>query len=69
MLAWEHKPEQILMMTQFSDSQIYALKYRGRKLKVGLICLINKFYENQHNLLISFIYYKNSERRLRRLGK
>ncbi len=40
MLVWEHKPERTLMMIQLSDCQIYILKYRGRKLKVGLVCLI-----------------------------
>ncbi len=43
MLEWEREPERILMMTQLSDSLIYVglLKYWGRKLKVGLICLKN----------------------------
>ncbi len=64
MLTQEREPEQILMMTQLSDSQIYILKYQGRKLKVGLICSANSFCENQHYLLVFVIHCKNSECRL-----
>ncbi len=56
----ECKPEQILMMTQLSNSQMYVVKYWGRKLKV----IVNRFCENQHHLLLSFIHSRNSKHRL-----
>ncbi len=30
-------------------------KYRGRKLKVGLVCQINQFHENQHHFLVAYL--------------